>query len=119
MIWARDTNAYVCSTVLPNGVPAVQGGVDLSGAYYNGSISVVQLQITKGICQCLRRISITDFLIAGYRLAAWLNLIATGDIGLSAASGPQKREPLSYLLPGETRDSSPAKLARRAFGHQC
>jgi hypothetical protein len=65
MIWATDANAYVCSTVMPNGVSAVEG-VDLSGAYYTATLPIVQEQIAK----------------AGYRLAAWLNLIATGSTGL-------------------------------------
>ena len=121
MIWARDANAYVCSTVIPNGVTAVQNK-ELDGAYYNSTISVVELQITKGMYIFLPQIATceTDGSgLAGYRLAAWLNLIATGDIGLAAATGPQKREPLSYLPPGETNEFSPAKLARRSFGHVC
>lgn len=65
MTWASDANAYVCTTVIPSGVSAVEG-VDLSGAYYNKAIPVIELQIAK----------------AGYRLAAWLNLIATGSTGL-------------------------------------
>ena len=46
MVWASDSNAYVCSTVLPNGVSAVEG-VDLSGAYYKSAIPVVEEQIAK------------------------------------------------------------------------
>ena len=63
--WAGDANAYVCSTVLPQGVGSVEG-VDLSGAYYTKAEPVVQLL----------------FATAGYRLAAWLNLIVTGSTGL-------------------------------------
>jgi hypothetical protein len=51
MTWARDSNAFVCTTVMPNGVPAIENK-ELSGAYYNSSISVVELQITKGKCFC-------------------------------------------------------------------
>jgi hypothetical protein len=47
MIWARDTNAYVCSAVLPNGITAVEN-TDLGGDYYSGVISVVEMQIAKG-----------------------------------------------------------------------
>lgn len=65
MTWATDANAYVCTTVIPSGVSAVEN-VDLSGAYYNKAIPVIEVQIAK----------------AGYRLAAWLNLIATGSTGL-------------------------------------
>lgn len=65
MIWATDSNAYVCTTVMPNGVAATED-VDLSGAYYTKALPIVELQVAK----------------AGYRLAAWLNLIATGSTGL-------------------------------------
>ncbi|PMD62413.1 S1/P1 nuclease [Hyaloscypha bicolor E] len=65
MVWASDANSFVCSTVMPNGVSAVEG-VDLGGAYYTAAIPIVEEQIAK----------------AGYRLAAWLNLIATGSTGL-------------------------------------
>jgi hypothetical protein len=58
MIWAREANAYVCSTVLPNGPDAVFGK-ELSGAYYETAIPVVTEQIAK----------------AGLRLAAWLDAI--------------------------------------------
>ncbi|RDW78340.1 putative nuclease S1 [Coleophoma crateriformis] len=65
LVWASDANSYVCSTVLVDGLTAVEG-VDLSGAYYTAALPIVKLQIAK----------------AGYRLAAWLNLIATGSTGL-------------------------------------
>lgn len=47
LVWAKDTNKYVCSTVLPDGVSAVETG-DLSGDYYDGSIDVIKEQIAKG-----------------------------------------------------------------------
>lgn len=47
LVWAKDTNAYVCSTVLPDGVSAVETG-DLSGTYYDNSIDVIKEQIAKG-----------------------------------------------------------------------
>ncbi|RDW84805.1 putative nuclease S1-1 [Coleophoma cylindrospora] len=65
LVWASDANSYVCSTVLVDGVSAVEG-VDLAGAYYTAALPIVKLQIAK----------------SGYRLAAWLNLIATGSTGL-------------------------------------
>ena len=46
MDWATDSNAYVCSTVLPNGVAATEN-VDLSGAYYKSALPIVQLQFAK------------------------------------------------------------------------
>lgn len=61
MIWASDTNAYVCSTVMPKGVTTV-AGTELSGAYYTAALPVIKLQFAK----------------AGYRLAAWLNAAAAG-----------------------------------------
>jgi hypothetical protein len=48
MIWARDSNAYICSTVMPNGVTVLEKG-DLSGAYYASVVDVVELQIAKGM----------------------------------------------------------------------
>ena len=61
MTWATQSNAYVCSDVIPNGISAVEKG-DLSGTYYDDHSHVVEVQVAR----------------AGYRLAAWLNLIATG-----------------------------------------
>lgn len=49
MIWARDSNAYVCTAVIPGGVSAVETG-DLGGVYYDGVVDVVELQIAKGMC---------------------------------------------------------------------
>ena len=46
MSWATDTNAYVCSTVMPDGISAVEN-VDLSGAYYTEAMPVIELQIAK------------------------------------------------------------------------
>ncbi|EPE35214.1 Phospholipase C/P1 nuclease [Glarea lozoyensis ATCC 20868] len=64
MVWARDTNSYVCSAVLPDGRNATEA-VDLGGEYYAEALPVVQLQIAK----------------AGYRLAGWLNLITASNVG--------------------------------------
>lgn len=65
MIWAGDSNAFVCTSVMPKGVSPLEA-VDLAGDYYDGVVGVVEEQVAK----------------AGYRLAAWLNLIATGSVGL-------------------------------------
>jgi len=61
MVWAREANAYVCSTVLPEGAGAV-GDTDLGpdSDYYGKAAPVVELQVAR----------------AGFRLAAWLDLIA-------------------------------------------
>ncbi|OCK80816.1 S1/P1 nuclease [Lepidopterella palustris CBS 459.81] len=105
MGWATDSNAYVCSTVLPDGVSAVSGQ-ELDGSYYTTAVPVIELQIAK----------------AGYRLAAWLNLIATGSTGLKVASKP-RGAPMIEAVKVMPRDfeaeMSPAKLARMAYGHKC
>lgn len=59
LVWASEANAYVCSDVLAAGVSAVESG-DLSGSYYSAHLEVARVQIAR----------------AGYRLGAWLNLIA-------------------------------------------
>ena len=74
LTWASDANTYVCSVVLPGGVSSVENK-DLSGAYYTGMMPTVQLQFAK----------------AGYRLAAWLNLLATGSTGLSSSKYGESR----------------------------
>jgi hypothetical protein len=61
LIWASETNAFVCTTVLPGGKDAVQNQ-ELNGTYYEAAVPVIQLQIAR----------------AGYRLARWLDLIAVG-----------------------------------------
>jgi hypothetical protein len=66
MAWVQEANAHVCDTVLAKGLTYVEG-TDLSGAYYAAALPVFEEQIAR----------------AGYRLAAWLNLIATGSTGLS------------------------------------
>ncbi|KAK7958301.1 nuclease S1 [Apiospora saccharicola] len=58
--WATESNAYVCSTVLEGGVSAVEDQ-DLSGDYTTTAQPIVSLQIAK----------------QGYRLAKWLDAIAS------------------------------------------
>lgn len=65
VVWATDSNAYVCTTVMPDGYTVLEDG-DLSTTYYQSAIPVIEQQLAK----------------AGYRLGAWLNLIATGETGL-------------------------------------
>jgi hypothetical protein len=100
--WASEANAYVCSTVIPNGQSAVEN-VDLSGTYYKSAISVVELQIAR----------------AGVRLAAYLDAVAKNqkvlakrlvqdDVDLSGGD----------LLPAP-RTLSKAKLVREAVGYGC
>ncbi|KAF2841472.1 S1/P1 nuclease, partial [Patellaria atrata CBS 101060] len=58
MTWARDGNSFVCTAVIPNGVEAVERK-EIGGDYADMAFPVVEQQIAK----------------AGYRLAAWLNLL--------------------------------------------
>ncbi|KAI1260348.1 putative nuclease S1 precursor [Xylariaceae sp. FL1019] len=59
MGWANESNAIVCSHVFPEG-PAAIVGQELAGEYYEKAAPVIELQVAK----------------AGFRLAAWLDLIA-------------------------------------------
>ncbi|KAI1125626.1 putative nuclease S1 precursor [Nemania abortiva] len=64
MVWANESNAYVCSHVFPEG-PAAIAGQELAGEYFEKAAPVIELQVAK----------------AGYRLAAWLDLIAERMVG--------------------------------------
>lgn len=44
--WARDSNAFICNTVMPDGAEALQGK-ELSGEYYDRSVPVIQLQVAR------------------------------------------------------------------------
>lgn len=57
--WAQESNAYVCSYVLANGIDWLENN-DLGGEYYDGAAPIVESQIAK----------------AGVRLGAWLNALA-------------------------------------------
>ena len=101
MVWATDTNKFVCTTALPNGPDAVSGQ-ELSGTYYKTAIPVIEKQIAK----------------AGYRLAAWLDAIVTATekrgegyvkTGNLATRGTFKLEPWMEQ----------ARQARRDFGDDC
>ena len=46
MIWAKEANQYVCSTVMPDG-PAALDGAELDGDYYTTAVPVVELQIAR------------------------------------------------------------------------
>lgn len=59
MGWASDANGYVCSTVLKPGLTYLKEN-DLSGEYYDDCKPVFEELLAR----------------AGYRLAAWLDLIA-------------------------------------------
>ncbi|KAF2680131.1 hypothetical protein K458DRAFT_407457 [Lentithecium fluviatile CBS 122367] len=111
MHWATDSNAYVCSTVVPEGQEGVENK-ELSGEYYDDAIPVVQMQIAK----------------AGVRLAAWLNLVVTGKTGVKGGKG-------GYHVGGNKMDGGlvkrgsgeleleawmvEARRVRRAYGWDC
>jgi hypothetical protein len=44
--WARESNNFICSYVLKDGVAAVEGK-ELSGKYYQGAVPIVKGQITR------------------------------------------------------------------------
>ncbi|KAK1758595.1 S1/P1 nuclease [Echria macrotheca] len=59
LLWAREGNAHVCTTVLPEGPQAIRGQELGTTSYYDAAAPVIELQVAR----------------AGYRLAAWLDLI--------------------------------------------
>lgn len=46
LVWAQEANAFVCTTVLPEGLDGVHGK-ELSGDYYEAAVPVVQMQIAR------------------------------------------------------------------------
>lgn len=101
MLWANDSNKFVCSTVLPDG-PGAVFGKELSGEYYETAIPVVTKQIAK----------------AGYRLAAWLDaIVEAAEKGKHAHSKGEKfdKRGSAKLEPWMEE----ARQARRDFGGDC
>lgn len=47
MAWATDSNAFVCSVVMPGGVSSVQSK-QLDSDYYDSAVGTIELQIAKG-----------------------------------------------------------------------
>ncbi|KAK3196326.1 hypothetical protein K4F52_000707 [Lecanicillium sp. MT-2017a] len=80
MIWARESNAYVCTHVLPEGPEAIVGK-ELGGAYFDNAGPVIELQVAR----------------AGYRMAAWLDLITEEYMSKRKESNRQ-REPAQLEL---------------------
>ncbi|KAK4168685.1 putative nuclease S1 precursor [Cladorrhinum sp. PSN259] len=74
LAWAVEGNALVCTTVLPEGAEAIRDQ-ELGSDYYEKAAPVVETQIAK----------------AGYRLAAWLDLIVSAlkVQSQSTAAGPR------------------------------
>ena len=59
LTWATESNADVCTVVMPQGADSVKSG-DLDGAYEKAAVTTIELQIAK----------------QGYRLAKLLDAIA-------------------------------------------
>ncbi|KAK8204990.1 S1/P1 nuclease [Phyllosticta capitalensis] len=109
MVWATETNKFVCSTVMPDGREAVETG-DLSGDYYESSIGVIEERIAR----------------AGYRLAAWLDLIATGETTLGSSKikrdhSARSFEAYTFPKPGMARSQAAVKTRekRHVIGCTC
>jgi len=100
MTWARDTNSFVCSAVIPNG-PAAVSAKELSDAYYDSVIPVVTKQLAK----------------AGYRLAAWLDALVELDEEGALSQRAWKRQPRQEIKLQAWQEQ--AKQARRDFGPDC
>ncbi|KAH7390525.1 S1/P1 nuclease-domain-containing protein [Pyrenochaeta sp. MPI-SDFR-AT-0127] len=102
LVWASDSNKYVCTTVLPNGPDAVFAQ-ELSGAYYETAIPVVHKQIAK----------------AGFRLAAWLDAVVEaaekGGRG-QPGKGPKYDKRGDFKLEPWMEE---ARQARRDLGGDC
>ena len=47
MAWATDSNAFVCSIVMPGGVSSVRNK-ELGSSYYDSAVGTIELQIAKG-----------------------------------------------------------------------
>ena len=101
MVWARDANAKVCTTVVPDGQEGVEGK-ELEGEYYDAAIPVIQAQIAK----------------AGYRLAAWLDLIVEGKVGGYSTGRRTKDVVVKREIQLEDWQVE-ARRVRRAFGYDC
>ena len=63
LTWAEQANAFVCTTVMPDGISGVQNQ-ELSGNYYESCVPVIQLQIAR----------------AGYRYVYSFYLLACTDL---------------------------------------
>ena len=74
MEWARWANSYVCSYVVAGGDVDRLKTEDLSGDYTSHARVIVDELVG----------------MAGWRLAAWLNLLVTGNLGLDI--GASQRE---------------------------
>jgi hypothetical protein len=46
LAWANEANAFICTTVMPEGAEGILGK-ELSGEYYENGVPVVQLQVAR------------------------------------------------------------------------
>ncbi|KAK3900838.1 phospholipase C/P1 nuclease domain-containing protein [Staphylotrichum tortipilum] len=76
LAWATECNAYVCTAVLPDGPNAIRGQ-ELGTSYYKAAAPVVEVQVAR----------------AGYRLAAWLDMIVVS-LNAASSSPPQAEDDL-------------------------
>ncbi|KAJ5884958.1 hypothetical protein N7495_009468 [Penicillium taxi] len=105
--WVSDSNALVCSVVMPDGANALQGA-DLYPAYYDSVVGTVEMQIAKG----------------GYRLGHWLNLIHEAVVAEDQGLAAYRDTAVELVLQGreflpKPRPMSRAKMARDAMGGSC
>ena len=66
LVWATESNRWMCDYVLPADYPEGFEGSELGGEYYDGAVSIVDELIAQ----------------AGWRLAGYLNAIVAGETGL-------------------------------------
>lgn len=103
--WATQANAYVCSTVIPDGEAAVEA-TDLGTDYYASAVPAIEIQIAR----------------TGVRLAAWLDAIADPQSGKrkhGKTGKPHHSDFAGADLPPAPVEMSKAKLARAAVGWGC
>ncbi|KAK4192552.1 putative nuclease S1 precursor [Podospora australis] len=82
MDWAKESNKHVCSVVLPQG-PKLIEGQELGSDYYEAAAPVVEVQIAR----------------AGYRLAAWLEMIVSSLKNETEILGSEESSSLSTSAP--------------------
>lgn len=113
LIWATESNKWMCDYVLPATYPAGFEGQELSGDYFHGAVPIVDELVAK----------------AGWRLAGYLNMIVTGETGLedaeraktleAAADGEDVRDasgPGQKLLGGEGAQNGLVQSFNKVFG---
>ena len=80
LLWAGDANKFVCEYVLKDDKEGVEGK-ELSGEYYRGAVPVIDEMVAKG----------------GRRLGAWLNALATREVGVSMSRSFVSYKPIGHV----------------------